>query len=191
VSGRTSGDRHNLPASFDRFRIASFAFYNDTLPGLKEFSRILERSRGQWTVLLHDHVLDPDAPELVTMARHNVVHTYSVTPLTFGRQLRLARNSGAWIAPLEDVGRYLLQLRQAKLNLRQSERSATLRVDVPDNGLPLVPMTVVLDLPWRRVAVSGSANDGVYSLYAGRLLLDFLPGQDFTLSHLAGGTAAD
>ncbi|MFO7650221.1 MAG: polysaccharide deacetylase family protein, partial [bacterium] len=94
---RTAGERYNLPAGFDRYRLNSFAFYNDTLPGLREFVRILDSGQGKWTVLLHHRILGPDSKELEAMARHGVVHTYSVTPLTFGRQVRLVRNSRAWV----------------------------------------------------------------------------------------------
>ncbi len=180
--GRTAGDRHNIPASFDRFLLTSFAFYNDTLPDLAGLVRILEQGRGQWTVMLHHHVLDSTAPELATMARHGVIHTYSVTPLTFGRQMRLVRNSGAWVGPLEEVGRYLLQYRKARLDLRQSPQSATLRIDAAARDLPPVPMTVVLEIPWHWVRVTGSLADGTYSPYAGRLSLDVLPGKDVNLS---------
>jgi peptidoglycan/xylan/chitin deacetylase (PgdA/CDA1 family) len=183
---RTAGERHNEPAGFDRYRLNSFALYGETLPNLHEFTRVLGGGRGKWTILLYHHVLDPDSREMQTMARHNVEHTYSVSPRTFGRQVRLARNTGAWVAPLEDVGRYLLQYRHARLNLRRSERSAALRIDgARAAGLPLVPMTVVVDVPWRWVTVSGSEADGLYSPYDGRLLLNVTPGEEVTVSQSA------
>ncbi len=183
---RTAGERHNEPAGFDRYRLNSFALYGETLPNLHEFTRVLGGGRGKWTILLYHHVLDPDSREMQTMARHNVEHTYSVSPRTFGRQVRLARNTGAWIAPIEDVGRYLLQYRQARLSLRRSERSAALRIDgARAAGLPLVPMTVVVDVPWQWVTVSGSESDGAYSPYDGRLLLDVMPGEEVTVSRTA------
>jgi hypothetical protein len=183
--GRTAGERHNLPAGFDRYRLNSFAFYNDTLPGLRDFAGIVDAGRGKWTVLLHHRILEPDSKELEAMVRHGVAHTYSVTPLTFGRQMRLVRNSRAWVAPLEDVGRYLLQRRGARLNLRRTDRSATLSIEGAGvAGIPPAPMTVALELPWRWVSVAGSAADGVYSPYHGRLLVDALPGNEVTITRL-------
>lgn len=183
---RTAGERYNAPVGFDRYRLNSFALYGETLPNLREYARILDAGRGKWTILLYHHVLDPDSREMQTMLRHNVEHTYSVTPRTYGRQIRLARNTGAWVAPLEDVGRYLLQHRQAKLNLRQSERTATFRVDgVGAAGLPPVPMTVVMDVPWRWVTVSGSEADGTYSPYDGTLMVPVLPGDEVTVSQVS------
>jgi peptidoglycan/xylan/chitin deacetylase (PgdA/CDA1 family) len=182
---RTAGERYNAPAGFDRYRLNSFAMYSETLPNLREFRRMVSGGRGRWTILLYHHVLDPDSREMQTMARHKVEHTYSVTPLTFGRQVRLARNTGAWVAPLEDVGRYLLQFRQAKLNLRQSERSAVFGIDGAQAGrLPPVPMTVVLDVPWQWVTVSGSEADGTYSPYDGTLMVPVLPGYEVTVSRM-------
>jgi hypothetical protein len=184
--GRTAGDRHNPVAGFDRYRLMSFPCYNETLPGLADFIRILESGRDSWTILLHHHVLEPDSRELQTMLRHGVTNTYSVTPLTFGRHLRLVRNSEAWVAPIEDVGRYLLQSRRARLELRQSARSASIRIDgVETDGLPPVPMTVVLEVPWRWVSVTGSTADGIYSPRTGRMMLRALPGRDVILSQLA------
>jgi peptidoglycan/xylan/chitin deacetylase (PgdA/CDA1 family) len=181
--GRATGDRHNPASGFDRFRLSSFAFYNETLPGLDEFIRILAAGREKWTILQHHHILEPDARELQTMLRHNVLHTYSVTPLTFARQARLVRNAGLWVAPIEDVGRYLLQHRRARLVLGRSERSATLRLEgAGTEGLPAVPMTAVLDVPWQWVTVTGSLADGIYSPYNGRLVLPLLPDRDVILS---------
>jgi len=183
---RTAGERYNEPAGFDRYRLNSFALYGETLPNLREYARILDAGRGKWTILLYHHVLDPDSREMQTMLRHNVEHTYSVSPRTYGRQVRLARNTGAWVAPLEDVGRYLLQYRQARLNLRQSEHSAAFRIDgVQADSFPPVPMSVVLQVPWRWVTVSGSEADGIYSPYDGRLLLNVTPGGEVTLSQNA------
>lgn len=183
--GRTAGERYNLPAVFDRYRLNSFAFYNDTLPGLMQFQRIIEDGRGKWTILLHHHILEPDSKELQAMLRHGVVHTYSVTPANFGRQVRLVRNSRAWVAPLEDVGRYLLQHRSARLNLRRSDRSVAFTiVDAAVAGMTPVPMTVVLELPWRWVSVVGSSADGVYSLYNGRLIIEALPGNEVIVTRL-------
>lgn len=183
--GRTADDRYNRPGEFDRYRLSSFAFYNDTLPGLRELQRILARGRDEWTILLNHHILEPDSRERELMARHNVFHTYSVTPLTFGRQVRLARNAGAWIAPVDEVGRYLLQYRYAQLDVRTTGQSASLKITGAEaSRLPLVPMTVVLDIPWRWVAVTGSELDGSYSPYAGRLLLPVLPGREVTLRKL-------
>ncbi len=185
--GRVSGERANRPDGFDRFRLNSYACYNETLPDLKGYIGIVGAGGGKWTVLQYHHVLDTAAPELQTMRRHNVAHTYSVTPLTFGRHVRLARNADAWIAPVEDVGRYLLQARQARLDLRQAEQSVTFRIERGQvSGMPAVPMTVVLDVPWSWVTVNGSTADGVYSPYAGRLMLEALPGQDVIISRLAG-----
>jgi len=180
---RTAGERYNSPAGFDPFRLNSFAMYSDTIPSLKELQRVVTAGRGQWTILLYHHVLDADSRELATMARHRVEHTYSVTPLTFGRQVRLARNTGAWVAPVEDIGRYLLQSRRARLDLRRTERNAVLRIDGVRTGeLPILPMTVVLDLPWTWVKVSGSAADGTYSPYDGTLRLPVLPGREVTVT---------
>jgi len=182
---RTAGERYNAPASFDSYRLSSFAMYSETLPSLREFKRVVTGGRGQWTVLLYHHVLEPDSRELQTMARHNVEHTYSVTPLTFGRQVRLARNTGAWVAPVDDVGRYLLQYRRAKLNLRQTERAAVINIAGASSGkLPLLPMTVVLDVPWPWVTVSGSEADGTYSPYDGSLRIPVLPGNEVTVGLL-------
>jgi hypothetical protein len=183
---RTAGERYNLPASFNPFRLTSFAIYRETLPNLREFARTVSRGRGQWTILLYHHVLDPDSREMQTMLRHNVEHTYSVTPRTYGRQIRLARNTGAWVAPLEDVGRYLLLHRTARLDLRQSARVVQLGIKGAEaSGLPPVPMTVLLDVPWQWVTVSGSESDGTYSPYGGRLLLDVMPGEEVTVSQTA------
>jgi peptidoglycan/xylan/chitin deacetylase (PgdA/CDA1 family) len=180
---RTAGERYNAPAGFDPLRLNSFATYNETLPNLQQFVRTVSAGRGQWAVLLYHHVLDPDSRELATMARHNVEHTYSVTPLTFGRQVRLVRNTGAWVAPVEDVGRYLLQHRRAKLSLRQSDRSAVINIAAARVGqLPPLPMTVVLDVPWRWVTVSGSEADGTYSPYDGSLKIPVLPGTEVTVT---------
>jgi len=180
---RTAGERYNVPASFDPFRLNSFAMYSETLPSLREFRRVVTGGRGQWTVLLYHHVLDPGSPELATMARHSVRNTYSVTPLTFGRQVRLARNTGAWVAPVDDVGRYLLQYRQARLDLRQTDRSAVINIAGARPGrLPPLPMTVVLDVPWPWVTVSGSEADGTYSPYDGSLQIPVLPASEVTVT---------
>lgn len=147
----------------------------------------LAGDRGRWTVLRYQQVVEPEARQTEAAARRRYADGHSVSPSAFGRQVRLVRNSGAWVAPIEDVGRYLLQYRQARLDLRPAGHSARLRIeDTRADGLPPVPMTVVLDLPWRWVAVTGSAADGVYSPYSGRLTLPVLPGREVLLSRLAG-----
>jgi hypothetical protein len=49
-------------------------------------------------------------------------------------------------------------------------------------------MTVVLDIPWQWVAVSGTGSDGAYSPYDGRLTLPVVPGQDVVLTRLTPAT---
>jgi hypothetical protein len=71
--------------------------------------------------------------------------------------MRPVRNSGVRIAPLEEVERYLLQHRAARHALRQTGRPPTLRIPGAElSGLPVVPMSVVVRLPWRWGLGTGS-----------------------------------
>ncbi|HDQ99843.1 MAG TPA: hypothetical protein ENN51_06125 [candidate division WOR-3 bacterium] len=185
--GRGAGDRHNPAAGFDRFRLNSFVVRSDTRPGPGEFAQVLDRGRGMWTVFQYQQVIGPESREVEVTERRRSAHLHSVSPLTFGRHIRLVRNFGAWVAPIDEVGRYLLQYRQARLDLRQSENVANLRIyGVRTDGMPPVPMSVVLELPWEWVMVTGSVADGIYSPRNRRLLVKALPGREVTLSRLAG-----
>ena len=65
----------------------------------------------------------------------------------------------------------------------QTERSAVISIAGAWAGkLPPLPMTVVLDVPWPWVTVSGSDADGTYSPYDGSLRIPVLPGNDVTVA---------
>ncbi len=176
---RVTGDRYNPVEGFDRRRVMAFASYNDTIPSLGQFRRILENGQRQWIVLEYHHLFPDKSKEMQVLRLHKVVHTYRVSPATFERHLRMIRNSGFWVAPIEDVGRYLLQRQGAGLDVRRFEGSALVKVNArPGPGMEPVLLTISAVVPWKWVRVTGSEQDGVYSPRSGRLLIDALPGAE-------------
>lgn len=155
---RVGSDKYNS-VNFDPYLIRSFAIYSDSNPGIKKFYEILTNGENKWVVFMHHHIFPQNSFELKLMQAHNVENTYSILPITFERQVRIARDLKFDLIPIKEAGFYLENYRRAKLNVTNA--SGIIIVSVKNTT---VPMFVSLPLERGIYKVENSTNDGIYEV---------------------------
>ncbi len=173
---------YNDPARFDPYQIFSVAIINDTVPSLDHLKKILENQHGQWLVLMYHRLFPPGSKEMKIMEHHKVFNTYSLYPATFEKHMQLLRQSGYWIAPLTQAGRYALQRRHARLKLKKHCGKYSLRIILDDDKYNFnLPMTVLLQTGASAVTVKKNGETRVYRPVNGKFKINLKPGEKIKL----------
>ena len=178
VLGRTEGQEdYNTYENFNPYLLVSKAILNDTIPNVQEFQKILQQAKGKWLILMYHHLFPEDSKEIRILKHHKVLHTYSVAPPAFDKQMKLVNNSSYWVDTEANIGRYILERKHTKLRYRKFCKTLKIKTKIDlDAEVYNMPLTLSMKIPWQKVSVKGSLHDGVYKLINGRLLIDVLPG---------------
>ena len=177
--GRTQGTKkYNTPDSIDFYLLASRAIMNDTNPGIKEFVDWVNNTKDNWLILMYHHLFPKGSLEMNIMQNHNVINTYSLYPATFESQMSILASSDYWIAPVAKTGKYIKERKHTKIKLRKHCRTIKIKTITDlDPEIYDHPLTVKVTLPWKRVRVKGSENDGIYKVVNNQLLVNVMPGK--------------
>ena len=112
--------------------------------------------------------------------------TYSVTPETFKKQVRLIRNSDYWVAPINVVGRYVKEREVSVLEFTNHDNKIILKVKNDlDTAVYNIPITVMFTTDWKIVKVINSADDGIYNPRNNIVLLNLYPNREVILEDLS------
>ena len=171
---RVGGNRYNT-VNFDPYRIHSFEVYNDSNPSIRKYFRILKEGENKWIVIMNHHVLPESAFELQVMKRHGVKNTYSILPVTFERQVRIARDLGFRLVSIKEAAGYLERFKKARLNVIK-------KGDVLILSSSKGPVIVKIPLRKGIYRVQGSLNDGVYEVRKNPLILGIPGGKSVIIS---------
>ncbi len=177
--GRTQGDHnYNNPKFNNRLLLNSRAIINNTNPDTIEFKQWVNEAKGKWLILMYHRLFTKDAFEMSIMKNHNVTNTYSLYPDTFDKQMKYLASSGYWIAPVADIGRYAIERENTLLKMSICKKSIKIKtITNLDENTYNIPLTLKVKLPWKKVKVSGSNNDGIFEVINNAILIDFLPGK--------------
>ena len=175
---RVGGNKYNT-ITFDPYRIYSFEVYNDSNPSVKKYHRILGAGQNRWIVIMNHHVFPENAFELQIMKKHNVLNTYSILPINFERQVRIARDMNFKLLSIKDAAEYLQNYRKASINVIDEGDIMILSV----NHGPLFAR-VPLDAGIYRV--QNSLNDGIYEVRKKPLIIGLQPGKSVIISKIKG-----
>lgn len=116
--GRTGGDKYNEINNLNYYLLNSFAIYNDESPNIKTFTEIIDGAKGKWCILMYHHVVPDTAKVRKQYQIHNIKNTYIVTPQTFEAQMKIIAQKNYWVATLSDVGKYLQQKENSRVELK-------------------------------------------------------------------------
>lgn len=181
---RTGTDQTNIKNTLDFTRLATIAIYNDNNPTIQQLEDIVNLNEDKWLILNYHHIFPDSSKEMNLLRYHNVTNTYSVTPATFEKQVRILRNSDHWIAPISYVGRYIMQKEGSELKITNLGDKIFVKIENNlDMSIYNIPMTIEYTTDWNIVKISNSANDGFYNPRNNKIYFTVIPGQEVLLEN--------
>lgn len=181
--GRTGLDTINPLSPGNMFLLSSQAILNDELPDSALFSQWVKQAENNWLILMYHHFFDSESKEMSIIKYHDVEYSYSISPVKFEKQLEIISASGYWVATIREIGKYITQRDNSEILI--TARKKKIQIDVGsslDKTVYNQPMTIEVELPWKKVSVAGSLNDGVFENREDRIFIDVLPSQQIILT---------
>ncbi len=175
---RLGGDRYNS-IDFNPFKIWSFVIYNDSNPTVKDYYRVLLKGLGKWTVIMNHHIFPENSFELRLMQSHHVKNTYSILPINFEREVRIARDLRMKLVPIRVAGTYLENYRKARV---LTTRAGDVWIVSLKNSE--IPLFVSFSLAPGIYEVRNSLNDGIYEVRKRPLILQISPDHSTIISKI-------
>lgn len=177
--GRTEGKENvNQYKLNNKYLLVSQAILNDTTPNENEFAQWIKQANGNWLILMYHHLFPQGSKEMNIMKNHNVKNTFSLYPDTFEKQIKTVAASGYWVAPIAVVGKYIVEREHTKIEMRMFCNTIKIKTfTTVDTTIYNQALTVKVKLPWTKISVEGSENDGDYKVKNSELLIDILPGK--------------
>lgn len=173
---RTGLDTVNPAHGADMHLLASMPVLNEDNPGPDTLSHWLEMARGNWLILMYHNFFLRDSREMELFRLHEVKYSYSVPPDKFEEQVLSVMKSGCWIAPVASVGKYITERDSTRIKVVEDKRKIIIITSTDlDTRLYDHPLTLEVKLPWRKVKIEGSCNDGVREVPDGNFLADIRP----------------
>jgi peptidoglycan/xylan/chitin deacetylase (PgdA/CDA1 family) len=188
VCARTGESMYN-DISPDFYALKSFAIMEDDNPSLKGFSGWVSDalSQSKWLILMYHNVLPEKDPELILQKKQNAdEYLYNLYPSTLDAQMKTVKNSGAWVAPMGEVAKYLKERIHTRINskLKNDKLELNLKDDLPDE-IYNTPLTLKIKIPWNKVKVEGALKNGEYIVKKGFLLIDADPDSNIEIKNAA------
>jgi len=176
--GRTGGKiQYNTYEKFSPFLLSSRAILNDSTPNKKDFDTWLKDANGKWLILMYHHLFPENSKEMNIMNYHKVSHTYSLYPKTFDWQMKQVSQTNYWIATEQQVAKYITEYTNTKLKKSKFCHTYTIKTTTSLNSQVFnEPLTMEINIPWKKVKIIGSLNDGIKENKNGLYLINFLAG---------------
>ncbi len=173
--GRVGDGGKQNSSTKSRYNLNSKVVLNNQDPDPGTFNRWIEEAAGNWLVMMYHHIFPEDSKEMKLYRYHNVYNQYALTPRNFDKQVRMLRNSGYWIAPTAQVGKYLAERETVAIRTSLTFNSYVLTLESPLNAEVYdQPLTVIFQTNWQTVKISHSQRDGVYTVRNGRIMFPAL-----------------
>ncbi len=174
--GRTGGDSCNKPIPDNLLLLKSRAILNDTTPNLSGFEKWLAQAHGKWLILMYHHLFPKGSKEMRILEYHKVRNTYSLYPATFDKQMQMLAQKNYWVAPVKDVGKYIVEREAVKLKTHRCFGRYVIKLQSKLDKVYDDPLTIRVKLPWQKVKVNIGGKEKIYSNTKGEILLEALPG---------------
>ncbi len=186
IFARTGEESVNQSDNVNLEKLTTLAIYSEDVPNLSEINKYISDAKGKWLILNYHNIFPIDSKEMNLLKYHNVTATYSVTPETFKKQVRLIRNSDYWIAPINVIGRYVQEKELSKLEFTNHDNKIILKVrNDLDTAVYNIPLTVIFTTDWETVKIVNSAEDGIYNPRNNTILLNLYPNREVILEDLS------
>jgi len=109
----------------------------------------------------------------------------SVTTEQLHRLIRLIRNNEYWIASPAKVLQYQSIVKNCSVKSNKYKNLIFMTCEVPsDIEFGKMPVTIAFQSDVKTIKVSNSADDGIYNLYEGKVLLKCFPNKEITIEIL-------
>jgi peptidoglycan/xylan/chitin deacetylase (PgdA/CDA1 family) len=181
--GRTGLDTINPASPGNMTLLASMAILSNVTPDSSTFRNWIGQAGNNWLILMYHHFFTPGSREISILKAHQVENTYSVSPDIFKWQVAEIAGSGYWVAPVCEVGKYIIQRNNTVIQTVINKKKIGIDlVSSLDNSVYNQPMTLEVIIPWKEVKVAGSMNDGIYPAGKEPVYIDVIPGQSLILT---------
>lgn len=174
--GRTGLDSVNPASPDNMYLLSSRAILNSGNPDPTMFRRWLDDANGRWLILMYHHLFPEDSKEMSLIREHRVENSYSILPEAFEVQVEELTGQNLWIAPVASVGKYIQERDSTKIRIiRTPEKMIIVTTTNLDTRIFNQPLTLRAGVPWKKVSVSGSRQDGTFEATDRKLLIDIDP----------------
>jgi peptidoglycan/xylan/chitin deacetylase (PgdA/CDA1 family) len=182
--GRTGLDTTNSFKPQDMYLLATQTILNSSEPDSAMFRRWLDRAENNWLILMYHNLFSKDSREMSLIRFHNVEYSYSLPPESFEMQVRETIGRDYWIAPISAVGKYIMERDSTTIRTIRCKDDMIIIVASTnlDRRLFDQPLTLEAEVPWKRVNVTGSLQDGTFKPTNNKLLININPECVITLS---------
>lgn len=186
IFARTGEETVNDAENINLNKLSTIAIYNEDSPSTSELSRMITDAAGKWIIINYHTIFPQESKEMNLMKYHNVTSTYSVTPEMFDRQVRLIRNSGYWIAPISEIGKYIVERKNTTLEvIVHGDKIYLNAVNSLNSSVYNIPLTVSFTTNWRIVKVTNSAADGIFNPRDNRISLSLIPNKEVLIENIS------
>lgn len=177
--GRLGSGGSNEPERVSFLNIKGIPVVNDSTPTAKELYKNIQQSSGKWLVYVFRHIFPDDTKEFVALHQQYGSDSFTITPDQFERIIRLLRNADFWIAPISDIGSYLMQRRNSKIEFVEHQDLIFLTlVSDPAASDNSHPLTIAMTTDAEKVIVQNSAADGTYEVRNNKVFLNVYPNRE-------------
>lgn len=181
--GRTGLDTVNTANPRQMYLLATHTILNNNLPDSVEFQQWLNQAKGNWLILIYHHLFPEQSKEMELIRFHQVQNCYSLLPETFEKQMEKIVASDYWIAPIASIGKYIVERNNTEIKTVVGKKKMYIFTFTNlDKNIYNQPLTIEIELSWKRVKIEGSLQDGIVEIKNNKLLVNILPENELILS---------
>lgn len=154
-------------------------------PTQLELDSILNTYNQSWLILDYQHVYPENSSEYTQIKRQKNNQINLVSPSTFEKQIRLARNSGYWIAPVSVVGKYMKEKENATISVNRYGKLlfVTVKSDL-NTEIYNQPLSIVYYTDSKNLKISDAENAGYFENRTGKIIINLLINKEITIEIL-------
>ena len=181
--GRTGLDTVNSAYPPDMHLLATHVILNNELPDSVKFQEWIDQAKGNWLILIYHHLFPDHSKEMELLRYHKVQNCYSLLPETFEKQMEKIVATGYWVAPIASIGKYIAERNNTEIRTVKCKKKIYIYTFTNlDTNIYNQPLTIEIELKWKKVKIAGSLHDGVFETQDNKLLVNILPENELILS---------
>jgi len=181
--GRTGLDTINPSTPPSMYLLATEAILRIEMPDSIMFKKWIGQAKGNWLILMYHHLFPEDSKEMEIIRSHEVTNYYSLPPEAFEKQIEAVMTAGYWIAPISEIGKYITERDNTTIRTIAFKKKIFIyTVTILDRSIYDRPLTLEVDIPWKRVKIEGSLNDGIFKTLNNKLFISVVLENQLILS---------
>lgn len=179
---RTGTDSVNNANPKNMNYLYSRAILNNETPDSIQLNKWVSDAKGKWLILMYHHLFPENSKEINILNAHQVKNTYSLYPKTFENQINRLAYSNNWIAPVVNIGKYIVERNNTEIQVLKQRRKLVVSTNTKlDTSIYNQPLSIKIKMPWRKVVIKGSLNDGIFETTNNYLIITALPRKSITI----------